>query len=756
MNAQVQKSVAPDSRAKKPQDQNQPTGEPGYIVNRQTNVAQHSVSTPVKKKNKKRLFARKAKSQNKGNVNAYPSPPSPNDAVSYGVTASEKKENTKRNRKQKSSKTSKASGADNLSHDYGVKEPRPESKKGGNVKAGLPASQRGAKSAEQNQPTGEPDYIVQRQTNEAQKTVATPEKNKNDKSIRKEKSKQANVARTDAAPYPPSPNDAVSYGTTAPQKQPNYKQDRKRKSAETQNERGNELLEKQYNIKAPRPEAKKDPIASNGVPIDSRQQKSAAATGYTGNLEPKSTGIPNNSSTDLVIPKNPKTRADVTYQTNHTGNLEPKSTGLPNNSSTDMVIPVNPKTRADVTNQTNFQGNIEPRSSGYPDVSATAITHGEVAMTKAERKARTTEQTKSTGDLTPYEKQKGNAFDAAITTPMYPSPSREDLGIRQQELTQNTGDVDIKVAFRRNFIESEIGIASGAYTGEIDYKKLSEIREKRKAANKEMTSNTGDIAGVYEKMKKTRKEKAEEVRDYRGKLDYSILAKRQEHEKEADREMFSNTGDIAGVYEKMKKTEKEKAIQVREYRGTYNYDILKDRKELRKQKEEEIAKNTGDIVGSYVDMRNRWKEQNKKIENYRGKIDYDVLKKQKDRMIALDKEIYSNTGDILTVSLEKKKSRLKEKSRKATWYEGDMIVTKRTKSNHPSAVYIEARDSKSVEAKEKMRKKLLKRSRHHRDKEDPSYMKKETPRPRYDVREYEIWESKTREGDGFSGDIKDK
>jgi hypothetical protein len=220
--------------------------------------------------------------------------------------------------------------------------------------------------------------------------------------------------------------------------------------------------------------------------------------------------------------------------------------------------------------------------------------------------------------------------------------------------------------------------------------------------------------------------------------------------KEKSKEMADNQGDLAGAYQKQRNTEKEKAIQVREYRGALDYEILKERKKIIKEKQAEIRENTGDIIYNYVKNRERLKESNHRIDNYSGKINYDELKKAKDKMIALDKVIHSYTGDILTSSLEKKKATLRDKSRRATWYEGDMIVTRRLKSKHPSAVYIAARSSKSIEQKERIRKRALKNARKHREREDPNYLRGKTPsRPRYDDRTNEIWDFDSRTGEGI-------
>ncbi len=677
---QQQKTYQPPKRGFiKSTEQNQPTGSPGYVVNQQTSAAQKTISTPKKKKNKKKIYKAKSKKQNIARTNGVSVPPSPNDYISYGISAPTVEKNSKAITKQKSVNQQQLTGDVTIANTNNIKPPRKEAKKGGNLKGGISPSQRSAKSAEQNQPTGLTDIAVTEQSNDAQKIVSTPQKRVNDKKRMAAKSAAQNIANQNGNPYPPSPNDYVSYGITAPELEKNPKQLRKQQSNTVQKATGNELLEHQYNIKPPREEAKRGGVAVSGVPVPQRGIKSAAETGFQGDREPRSEGIANNSSKSLVIPMLANSKDDVTHMTTYEGKLQPRSEGIANNSSTSLVIPMLANSKDDVTHMTTYEGNYEHKSTGKTDNSSTDL-----------------------------------------VIPIAP---------------KSLADVTIQSNYR----------------GNIDYGKLGEVREKMRNSNDEIGSNVGDIVGVYQQMKDAEKKNAGKVRDYKGNLDYNILAKRAAHQKELDKEMGSSQGDIVGRYQKMKDIEKESAKDVKEYRGTFDYGILKDRENLRKEKEAEIAKNTGDIIGSYMDMRNRWKEQNEKIKDYRGKIDYNVLKKNKDKMIALDKDIYSNTGDILTISLEKKKSTLREKSRKATWYEGDMIVTKRTRSNHPSAVYIEAKDSKSIEAKERLRKRMIKKYRQHREKEDPKYMQQPLPRPRYDEREYQIWESKTREGDvGFT------
>jgi len=670
-------------------EQNQPTGAPSYVVTQQTSEAQKTISTPKKKKNKKKLFRARSKAQNTARTNGVAAPPSPNDYVSYGITAHDAEKNAKEITKQKSVNQQQISGDATLANSNKIKGPRKEATKGGNLKGGLPAGQRSAKSAEQNQPTGAPDYIVTEQTNEAQKIISTPYKKVNKKELLAGKSKEQNVANQNGNPYPPSPNDYISYGITAHEPERNTKELLKQKSDNNQLILGNDLLEKQYNIKPPRKETKRGGVVVSGVPVSQRADKSAAETGFQGDREPRSQGIPNNSSTSLIIPLLAKSKNDVTHMTTHEGTLDSKSEGIINNSSTSMVIPLLAKSKNDVTHMTTHEGNIEGSA---------------LEGLKGRRKSLNLEIGSNVGDL--------------------------------QGLYQQTRETEKKNA----------GIVRD-YKGNSDYGILANQLAHKKEVNREMGSNQGDIAGGYEQMREKEKVGAIKVRDYKGSISYGILAKQVAHEKDLDREMGSNQGDIAGGYEQMRDKEKVGAIKVRDFKGTYDYDVLGDREAMRKEKETEIAKNTGDIIGSYMDMRKRWKEKSEKIKDYRGEVDYSVLKKNKDKMLALGKEMYSNTGDVLTVSLEKKKATMREKSRKATGYEGDMVVTKRTRSNHPSAVYIEAKDSKSMEAKERLRKQFLKKARYHREKEDPKYMQNEFPRPRYDEREYQIWESKTRETD---------
>jgi hypothetical protein len=79
------------------------------------------------------------------------------------------------------------------------------------------------------------------------------------------------------------------------------------------------------------------------------------------------------------------------------------------------------------------------------------------------------------------------------------------------------------------------------------------------------------------------------------------------------------------------------------------------------------------------------------------------------------------------------------KSKKMANYTGDIIVRRHKKGMHPSAVYQGGRIKSSYAAKEKYRKKILKKYGRNEGIETPNYQKQKEKKPKYDKRESEIW-----------------
>ena len=82
-------------------------------------------------------------------------------------------------------------------------------------------------------------------------------------------------------------------------------------------------------------------------------------------------------------------------------------------------------------------------------------------------------------------------------------------------------------------------------------------------------------------------------------------------------------------------------------------------------------------------------------------------------------------GDLLVKTLRNRDKRMRDKSHQAATYQGDIIVSGRRKGQHPSAVYNGGRIKNSYTAKEKYRKRMLKKFKRKGDVERPDSDKKE-------------------------------
>ena len=206
-------------------------------------------------------------------------------------------------------------------------------------------------------------------------------------------------------------------------------------------------------------------------------------------------------------------------------------------------------------------------------------------------------------------------------------------------------------------------------------------KKERQKTSRETSSYEGN------KVPKQPQRTSKEVTNDQGKVTSGSLEKRTEERKDKNREIASNEGSIkAGTLEARAKMRQEKAQQTSNYKG--------------------------DIGGNYLSKRaNFRKEQNKKTSNY--------------------------SGDILSRTLERRNQRMRNKSHEMATYQGDIIVTGRRKGQHPSAVYRGGKIKNSYSAKEKYRKRMLKKFGKQRDVERPEEQKE--TKPRYDRKEANIW-----------------
>jgi hypothetical protein len=97
------------------------------------------------------------------------------------------------------------------------------------------------------------------------------------------------------------------------------------------------------------------------------------------------------------------------------------------------------------------------------------------------------------------------------------------------------------------------------------------------------------------------------------------------------------------------------------------------------------------------------------------------------------------SGDISVRSLEAKAKSIRKKGKKMANYRGDIIVKRVKKGMHPSAVYRGGKVKNSYTAKEKYRKRMLKKYGRNDGIETPNYQKQKLQKPKYDKKEGEIW-----------------
>lgn len=209
------------------------------------------------------------------------------------------------------------------------------------------------------------------------------------------------------------------------------------------------------------------------------------------------------------------------------------------------------------------------------------------------------------------------------------------------------------------------------------------------------------------------------------------------------REAASSSGDLEGVYEKQLSTEKNKGKVAGSFAGKLDADILQKIKKRMEVSDKEMGSNTGDIVNGYLAKLNKEKEKGKEAGSFSGKISVDlkaIHKKQREEShIAA-----TNTGDILLKTIKSKENDNRAKTKKATSYKGDIVISAKSKGNHPSAVYRGGKIENSLKGKEKLRQRMLRKFRRNKSIEDPTYMRKPIIQPKYEPEEYKIWEVKGR------------
>lgn len=210
--------------------------------------------------------------------------------------------------------------------------------------------------------------------------------------------------------------------------------------------------------------------------------------------------------------------------------------------------------------------------------------------------------------------------------------------------------------------------------------------DKARKLNKDMSKNSGDMDVYESRMKGPRNE------------NYVVVD--GDRARKASKQMANNTGDMQ-IYESR-------------MQGPRNSETVFVRREIDRKEQKRMANNTGDI--SMTDLNKR----NKQI-------------RQKDKQVA------HYSGDITVRSLQQRDKKIRKKGKEMANFKGDIIVKKVKKGMHPSAVYKGGKVKNSYEAKERYRKRVLKKYGKNEGLEDANYMKQKNTRPKHDAREGEIW-----------------
>ncbi len=208
------------------------------------------------------------------------------------------------------------------------------------------------------------------------------------------------------------------------------------------------------------------------------------------------------------------------------------------------------------------------------------------------------------------------------------------------------------------------------------------------------------------------------------------------------KEVASNTGDT--------KVDDSKERKAAKKISGYSGDIVSNESKIRK-KDKEIGHYSGDMEvaqsrakgpkneGSMVLVRGVNMEQQMRMKNYSGDILVRDLNKRDKMRREKGRKIASYEGDILVSTLEARDRKIRKKSKQMANFEGDIIVKRVKKGMHPSAVYRGGNVKNSYAAKERYRKRMLKKYGKNDGIETPNYMKKKEAKPKYDKRESEIW-----------------
>ncbi len=380
----------------------------------------------------------------------------------------------------------------------------------------------------------------------------------------------------------------------------------------------------------------------------------------------------------------------------------------------------------------------------------------------------------SSGDINTLDANQQNSNSSLVKTPKGAKHFDPKVARTQKaaELKSNaTGDLNTEDLVPRNSNSSLVRVPRGAK--HFDPK---EARTKKAAEMKENAS--GDInfserftvlspsylttppdKEIVRDLKAIRHAKAAELRqNASGDLDVKKKVKRNltiglkmfemkneypEIRKRNGREAASSGGDVEEIFQIRQYIEEYMSRLQSNESGLTDAAVLKNLKKHREEYDKEMGSNTGDINGTAKDKINREKAKSAAIASYLGNINVD-LKKRNKKTKELSHEMAVNTGDILLNSVKSFENNNRAKTKRATSYRGDILLTSIRKGSHPSAIYLGGNKANSLEDKERARKRYLRKSRKDKGIEDPLYMKKPATQPKFNEEEYKIWEVRGR------------
>jgi len=306
--------------------------------------------------------------------------------------------------------------------------------------------------------------------------------------------------------------------------------------------------------------------------------------------------------------------------------------------------------------------------------------------------------------------------------------------------------------------------SQGNYSGD----RKTDRQEIAKIKTAEQTDYAGALPmAVYQNKNQKLRKLDNELGNYAGAGDYGSIVKRDKHVRVQSKEIADYSGALDGdalqrkdrimrehelgnalldpglpdnYLENRDKKRRLKDKEQANNEGDIDGNYLTNRDQMRRSKDKEQATNSGDIGGNYLANREKMRRvKDKEQANNTGDIPLNYLLARNQMRRKRDKELSEYKGDILVSSIYEKERSIRKKSKEIANWQGDIIVNYKKKGMHPSAAYQGGKIQNSYEAKERLRKQVLKKYGKSKDFEIPNYEKKKEQKPTYDPKEAEIW-----------------